>query len=167
MQNNGRSLTKSMLIYPLFVSDDPDAEQVIETLPGQKRWGINKLEAFVGPLVKKGLKGVIIFGVPERMNKVDLLDITYTELYRILEGAQLTTQIHLPFWLSTSCPWLSLSCFSARMFVFASTLRMVTAAYCRRFRAQIIPTPQPLTPRLLLNELPRSPLHMPKQALTA
>jgi porphobilinogen synthase len=69
-QNGGRNLTKSMLIYPIFISDDPDAEQEIATLPGQKRWGINKLEGFLAPLVKKGLKGVILFGVPMEMEKV-------------------------------------------------------------------------------------------------
>jgi delta-aminolevulinic acid dehydratase/porphobilinogen synthase len=69
-QNGGRNLTKSMLIYPIFISDDPDAEQEIATLPGQKRWGVNKLEGFLAPLVKKGLKGVILFGVPMEMEKV-------------------------------------------------------------------------------------------------
>lgn len=71
-QTMGRSLTKSMLMYPIFISDDPDAEQVIETLPGQKRWGINKLEGFLSPLIKKGLKSVILFGVPMKMEKVGL-----------------------------------------------------------------------------------------------
>lgn len=69
-QNNGRNLSKSMFIYPIFVSDDPDAEEVIHSLPGQKRWGVNKLEGFLRPLVNKGLKGVIIFGVPMKMQKV-------------------------------------------------------------------------------------------------
>lgn len=59
-----------MFIYPIFISDDPDAEQVIHSLPGQKRWGLNRLEGFLGPLVKKGLKGVILFGVPMKMEKV-------------------------------------------------------------------------------------------------
>lgn len=68
-QSSGRCLTKSMLIYPIFISDDPDCEEVIATLPGQKRWGINKLEGFLGPLIKKGLKGVILFGVPMQMEK--------------------------------------------------------------------------------------------------
>lgn len=62
-----------MFIYPIFITDDPDAEQVISSLPGQKRWGVNKLEGFLGPLVKKGLKGVILFGVPMKMEKVSLL----------------------------------------------------------------------------------------------
>lgn len=69
-QNHGRNLTKDMLMYPIFITDDPDAEQVIETLPEQKRWGINKLEGFIAPLVKKGLKSVILFGVPMKMEKV-------------------------------------------------------------------------------------------------
>lgn len=59
-----------MFMYPLFISDDPNAEQVIHTLPGQKRWGMDKLEGFVGPLVAKGLKSVVLFGVPEKMTKV-------------------------------------------------------------------------------------------------
>jgi len=51
-------------MYPIFISDDPDASQVILTLPGQRRWGVNKLEGFLAPLVQKGLQSVILFGVP-------------------------------------------------------------------------------------------------------
>lgn len=53
-----------MLMYPVFVTDDPDASSIIQSLPGQRRWGVNKLEEFIGPLVKKGLKSVILYGVP-------------------------------------------------------------------------------------------------------
>ncbi|KAG9012717.1 Aminolevulinate dehydratase [Tulasnella sp. JGI-2019a] len=59
-----RQLTKSMLMYPIFITDEPEAETVIASLPGQKRWGVERLEGFLGPLVKKGLKSVILFGVP-------------------------------------------------------------------------------------------------------
>jgi len=65
-----RQLTKSMLMYPIFITDEPDASQEIATLPGQRRWGINKLEAFIGPLVQKGLQSVILFGVPLNCVKV-------------------------------------------------------------------------------------------------
>lgn len=41
----------------------------IVSLPGQKRWGTNKLSAFLSPLVAKGLKSVILFGVPVIMTK--------------------------------------------------------------------------------------------------
>ncbi len=59
-----------MLIYPIFISDDPACEVVIESLPGQKRWGVDRLEGFLRPLVERGLKGVILFGVPEVLEKV-------------------------------------------------------------------------------------------------
>ncbi|PFH50884.1 hypothetical protein AMATHDRAFT_3517 [Amanita thiersii Skay4041] len=59
-----RALTKSMFMYPIFITDDPDASVPIPSLPGQRRWGVNKLKEFLGPLVEKGLESVILFGVP-------------------------------------------------------------------------------------------------------
>lgn len=53
-----------MLIYPLFVSDQPEEETLIPSLPNQHRRGINKLLSHLGPLVRKGLRSVILFGVP-------------------------------------------------------------------------------------------------------
>jgi len=57
-------------MYPIFITDDPDASVDIPTLPGQRRWGVNKLEGFLAPLVKKGLESVILFGVPLSCAKV-------------------------------------------------------------------------------------------------
>jgi len=59
-----RQLTKSMLIYPLFVSDQPDEETLIPSLPNIHRRGLNKVVPYLTPLVAKGLKSVILFGVP-------------------------------------------------------------------------------------------------------
>lgn len=59
-----------MFMYPIFITDDPDAHVEIPSLPGQARWGVNRLEEFLGPLVKKGLQSVILFGVPLKCNKV-------------------------------------------------------------------------------------------------
>ena len=59
-----------MFMYPIFISDDPTASTDIPTLPGQKRWGVDRLEEFLGPLVKKGLSSVILFGVPLKAEKV-------------------------------------------------------------------------------------------------
>ncbi len=53
-----------MLIYPLFISDQPDEENLIPSLPNQHRRGLNRLIAFLEPLVTKGLQSVILFGVP-------------------------------------------------------------------------------------------------------
>jgi len=59
-----RQLTKSMLIYPLFISDQPDEETLIPSLPNQYRRGINRIVPFLEPLIAKGLSSVILFGVP-------------------------------------------------------------------------------------------------------
>ncbi|KZT57772.1 tetrapyrrole biosynthesis, porphobilinogen synthase [Calocera cornea HHB12733] len=64
-----RQLTKSMLMYPIFITDEPDARVEIASLPGQCRWGVNRLKEFLGPLVQKGLKSVILFGVPVHCDK--------------------------------------------------------------------------------------------------
>ncbi|KAL8842926.1 MAG: hypothetical protein Q9170_000330 [Blastenia crenularia] len=68
-----RQLTKSMLIYPLFISDSPDEETLIPSLPNQHRRGINKLVSHLTPLVRKGLRSVILFGVPTAPNVKDAL----------------------------------------------------------------------------------------------
>ncbi|KAL8781734.1 MAG: hypothetical protein Q9213_005871 [Squamulea squamosa] len=68
-----RQLTKSMLIYPLFISDSPDEETLIPSLPNQSRRGLNKLIAHLAPLVRKGLRSVILFGVPTAPNTKDAL----------------------------------------------------------------------------------------------
>lgn len=53
-----------MLIYPLFITDNPDEETPIPSLPNQCRRGLNRLVPFLTPLVRKGLRSVILFGVP-------------------------------------------------------------------------------------------------------
>lgn len=37
------------------------------------RYGVNQLEAALSPLVNKGLKSVLIFGVPSKIEKVCLI----------------------------------------------------------------------------------------------
>lgn len=53
-----------MLVYPLFITDNPDEEAPIPSLPNQYRRGLNRLVPFLKPLVHKGLRSVILFGVP-------------------------------------------------------------------------------------------------------
>lgn len=64
---------QSMLIYPLFITDVPDEETPIPSLPNQCRRGINRLVPFLTPLVNKGLRSVILFGVPLAPNAKDAL----------------------------------------------------------------------------------------------
>ncbi|KAI9805567.1 MAG: Aminolevulinate dehydratase [Sarcosagium campestre] len=68
-----RQLTKSMLIYPLFISDRPEEETLIPSLPNQHRRGISRIIPFLAPLIAKGLKSVILFGVPTLPGAKDAL----------------------------------------------------------------------------------------------
>ena len=62
-----------MLIYPLFITDNPDEETPIPSLPNQYRRGVNRLIPFLTPLVRKGLRSVILFGVPLHPSAKDAL----------------------------------------------------------------------------------------------
>uniref|UniRef100_A0A4W5JTL5 Delta-aminolevulinic acid dehydratase n=1 Tax=Hucho hucho TaxID=62062 RepID=A0A4W5JTL5_9TELE len=68
-QTCASDLRPENLIYPIFVTDSPDAVEPIASLPGQARYGVNKLEGMLRPLVEKGLKCVLIFGVPANISK--------------------------------------------------------------------------------------------------
>ena len=68
-----RQLTKSMLIYPLFISDNPTEESAIPSLPNQSRRGIARLLPFIEPLVARGLRSVLLFGVPTSPQSKDPL----------------------------------------------------------------------------------------------
>lgn len=62
-----------MLIYPLFISDSPDEETLIPSLPNQSRRSLSNLVPHLSPLVRKGLRSVILFGVPTAPNIKDAL----------------------------------------------------------------------------------------------
>ncbi|XP_059162610.1 delta-aminolevulinic acid dehydratase-like [Physella acuta] len=68
-QSQGTTICPDNLMYPLFIVDDPDAVQDIKSMPDQHRYGVNRLREAVGPLVEKGLKAVLLFGVPENLEK--------------------------------------------------------------------------------------------------
>lgn len=53
-----------------FCSDETDLVEEIGSLPEQRRYGVNRLEEALGPLVAKGLKTVLLFGVPAKLPKV-------------------------------------------------------------------------------------------------
>lgn len=62
-----------MLIYPLFITDNPDDMVLVPSLPGQYQVGLNKLVPFLEPLIRKGLRSVMLFGVPMRPGTKDAL----------------------------------------------------------------------------------------------
>jgi len=63
-QTTDTTIGPDNLMYPLFIVDDPDAEQPIAAMPGVSRFGVNRLEEHLVPLVANGLSSVLLFGVP-------------------------------------------------------------------------------------------------------
>ncbi|XP_064649549.1 delta-aminolevulinic acid dehydratase-like [Lineus longissimus] len=68
-QSLNTTITPQNLIFPVFITDNANAIEEITSLPGQARYGVNRLEEFLEPLVKKGLKCVLLFGVPQSLPK--------------------------------------------------------------------------------------------------
>ncbi|KAL6415130.1 Delta-aminolevulinic acid dehydratase [Ilyonectria robusta] len=62
-----------MLIYPLFITDGDDDMNLIPSLPGQHQLSISRLVSFLEPLVHKGLRSVMLFGVPMKPGCKDAL----------------------------------------------------------------------------------------------
>lgn len=62
-----------MLILPIFVSDNDEEESLISSLPGHYRRGIKKIIPFLESLIQKGLRSIIIFGVPLAPGSKDAL----------------------------------------------------------------------------------------------
>eukprot|EP00457_Paulinella_chromatophora_P010026 gb/GEZN01010112.1/.p1 GENE.gb/GEZN01010112.1/~~gb/GEZN01010112.1/.p1 ORF type:complete len:377 (-),score=14.75 gb/GEZN01010112.1/:59-1189(-) len=69
--NTAPSLQASQMMYPIFISDQAGVKEEIKSLPGQYRWGVDRLEELLDPLVEKGLRSVLLFGVLTGDSKKD------------------------------------------------------------------------------------------------
>lgn len=63
---SGVSLDVGRLVYPVFVTDRQGSCEEIASMPGQYRRGVDRIEEALLPLVKKGLRAVLLFGVPSK-----------------------------------------------------------------------------------------------------
>uniref|UniRef100_A0A8B9HM83 porphobilinogen synthase n=1 Tax=Astyanax mexicanus TaxID=7994 RepID=A0A8B9HM83_ASTMX len=77
-QTCATDLRPDNLIYPIFITDSPDAVEPIASLPGQARYGVNKLEGMLRPLVEKGLKSVLESMTAFRRAGADIIITYYT-----------------------------------------------------------------------------------------
>ncbi len=59
------ALTADDLIFPLFVRHGQGVRRAIPSMPGQAQLSVDRLADDLGPLVEQGLRGVILFGIPE------------------------------------------------------------------------------------------------------
>ncbi|MDD1696579.1 MAG: porphobilinogen synthase [Methanoregula sp.] len=59
------TLSKNDLIAPLFVDENITSPVPIESMPGQFRYPINGIAAVAGELWSRGVRAVLIFGIPK------------------------------------------------------------------------------------------------------
>ncbi|XP_045466351.1 delta-aminolevulinic acid dehydratase [Harmonia axyridis] len=68
-QGGNCDITQKNLMYPIFIVDDENAVQPIQSMPGISRYGLNKLRDHLIPLIEKGLQSVLLFGVINNVPK--------------------------------------------------------------------------------------------------
>ncbi len=62
-------LTKKDLIAPLFVDENLDTPRPIASMPGQFRYPVGDIAGVASDLWKKGISGVLIFGIPKEKDE--------------------------------------------------------------------------------------------------
>ena len=96
-------------------------------MPGQYRWGVERLEELIAPLVAQGLRAVLIFGVLSATN-------------HLKDKIGMCRRVQ-PVYMG-SAPLLALVCFVLHVHVRLSFL------YARVFQAHVPLCPTVLRPRL-------------------
>lgn len=73
-------LDKEDLIYPIFFKEElqSDEKEPIESMPGEYRYSLNAGIEFAKQLEEKGLKSIIVFGVPLPESKDDVASPDYS-----------------------------------------------------------------------------------------
>lgn len=67
-------LNKEDLIYPIFVKEDLEdgKKEAISTMPGEYRYSLNDCVEYAKELESKGLKSIIVFGIPSDDKKDEI-----------------------------------------------------------------------------------------------
>lgn len=57
------------LIYPMFLLEGEKIENPIKSMPGISQFSVDRALVEIGDLVKIGLKGIILFGIPDKKDE--------------------------------------------------------------------------------------------------
>lgn len=63
-------LSKSSLIYPMFVEEGVNIYSEIKAMPGQYRYSINNLPRILDKLMDSGIKSIMLFGIPKEKDEI-------------------------------------------------------------------------------------------------
>jgi porphobilinogen synthase len=62
-------LTPSDFIYPIFAVEGENKKEAIESMPGSYHYSVDKLEEIIKEIKVAGIKGVLVFGVPDHKDE--------------------------------------------------------------------------------------------------
>jgi porphobilinogen synthase len=62
-------ISKTSLVYPLFVKEGTGITEEIASMPGQFRYSIDRLPLIVDELLKDGVNKVMLFGIPDKKDE--------------------------------------------------------------------------------------------------
>lgn len=63
-------ISKSSLVYPLFIQEGTGIKEEIKSMAGQYRYSIDTVNFEIENLLKQGIKNVILFGIPNQKDSV-------------------------------------------------------------------------------------------------
>lgn len=58
-------LTANDFIYPIFVVEGNNIKEEIKSMEGNYHWSIDRLEEIITEVINCGIKGIILFGIPD------------------------------------------------------------------------------------------------------
>ncbi|MBM6836995.1 porphobilinogen synthase [Clostridium saudiense] len=58
-------LTANDFIYPIFVVEGNNIKEEIKSMEGNYHWSIDRLEEIIAEVINCGIKGIILFGIPD------------------------------------------------------------------------------------------------------
>ncbi|GLC32469.1 porphobilinogen synthase [Clostridium omnivorum] len=74
--NNIRALVRETVlrpedfIFPIFVVEGENIKEEISSLPGNYHWSLDRLNEIIKEVEERGIKGVILFGLPEHKDEI-------------------------------------------------------------------------------------------------
>lgn len=63
-------ISKSDLIYPLFVIEGDNIKNPIESMPGIYQYSIDRLDGILNQTVESGVRSILIFGIPQHKDEL-------------------------------------------------------------------------------------------------
>ena len=64
------SLTMNDFLYPIFIEEGNNIKKEIEAMPNQFRLSIDKLKEELEDIVKLGIRGILLFGIPKDKDEI-------------------------------------------------------------------------------------------------